>query len=145
MRYRYYVSRPLITKDETCGAGGLRIPAGEIEQLVTSRVRQWLVDPGSIYQAIRLSDPSTQRLLIARAAEIGKTWPELPGPRQRACITALLARIDVRANQIDIHLRPTRIGAILDAAATSVPSATEDATSCPFRLASAAPGGRSLW
>ncbi|HEX4200566.1 MAG TPA: hypothetical protein VHY59_03535, partial [Chthoniobacterales bacterium] len=46
------------------------------EQLVTSRMGQWLVDPGSIYQATRLSDPSMQRRLIARAAEIGKTWPE---------------------------------------------------------------------
>ena len=125
-RYRYYVSRPLITKAQTEPSAGLRIPAPELEQVVTSRVRQWLLDPGSIYQATQLSDMSTRRRLIARAAEMAKSWPELPGPRQRACITALLARIDVRANQIDIHLRPTRIGAILDAAATSVPSATED-------------------
>jgi site-specific DNA recombinase len=77
MRYRYYVSRPLITKDQTEQSAGLRIPAGEIEQLVTSRMGQWLVDPGSIYQATRLSDPSMQRRLIARATEIGKCWPEL--------------------------------------------------------------------
>jgi hypothetical protein len=32
-RYRYYVSRPLITKDRTERSAGLRIPAGEIEQL----------------------------------------------------------------------------------------------------------------
>ena len=47
-RYRYYVSRSLITKDRTERSPGLRIPAGEIEQLVTSRVRQWLLDPGSM-------------------------------------------------------------------------------------------------
>jgi hypothetical protein len=29
--------------------GGLRIPAGEIEQLVSNRVRRWLLDPGSVY------------------------------------------------------------------------------------------------
>jgi site-specific DNA recombinase len=44
-RYRYYVSRPLITKDQTERFAGLRIAAAEIEQLVTSRVRQWLLDP----------------------------------------------------------------------------------------------------
>jgi hypothetical protein len=38
-RHRYYVSRPLITKDRTERSAGLRIPAGEIEQLVASRVR----------------------------------------------------------------------------------------------------------
>src|SRR6185437_9165675 len=42
-RYRYYVSRPLITKGQTERSTGLRIPAAEIEQLVTSRVRQWLL------------------------------------------------------------------------------------------------------
>src|SRR6202035_6095508 len=49
-RYRYYVSHRLITKDQTKRSDGLRIPAGEIEHLVTGRVRQWLLDSGSIYQ-----------------------------------------------------------------------------------------------
>jgi site-specific DNA recombinase len=122
-RYRYYVSRPLITKDQTEQSVGLRIPAAEIEQLVVSRVRQWLLDPGSVYQATRLPDPSTQRRLIARAAEVGKSWAELPEPRRRAFLTALIHRIDVGANQIDIHLRPTRLAALLDLAAGS--SATD--------------------
>jgi site-specific DNA recombinase len=125
-RYRYYVSRPLITKDQTEQSAGLRIPAAEIEQLVVSRVRQWLLDPGSVYQATRLPDPSTQRRLIARAAEVGKSWAELPEPRQRAFLPALIHRIDVGANQIDIHLRPTRLAALLDLAAGS--SATDGET-----------------
>src|SRR5215472_12231885 len=70
-RYRYYVSRPLIANDQTDRSARLRIPAGEIEQTVTSLLRQWLADPGSVYQATRLADPSTQRRLIARAEEIG--------------------------------------------------------------------------
>jgi site-specific DNA recombinase len=37
-RYRYYVSRPLIARDQTDGTAGLRIPAGEIEQAVTSQL-----------------------------------------------------------------------------------------------------------
>jgi hypothetical protein len=32
-RYRYYVSRPLITRERSENFGGLRIPAGEIEGL----------------------------------------------------------------------------------------------------------------
>jgi hypothetical protein len=66
-RYRYYVSRPLITSEQSAA---LRIPAGEIEQAVTSRLRLWLVDPGSVYQAIRLADPSAQRRLIARDGSV---------------------------------------------------------------------------
>ena len=78
VRYRYYVSRPLITQDQHESSTALCIPAREIEHLVTSRMRQWLLDPGNIYQWTRLADPSAQRRLIARAGEIGKSWTELP-------------------------------------------------------------------
>src|SRR6516162_6691310 len=125
-RYRYYVSRPLITKDQRGSSTALRIPAAEIEPLVTSRVRQWLLDPGGIYQSTQLPDPSAQRRLIARAGEIAKSWTELPATRQRAFLTTLIDRIDVGANQIDIHLRPARLAALLDVAATPLPSATDD-------------------
>src|ERR1700758_2769976 len=125
MRYRYYVSRPLITQDQRESSTALRIPAGEIEHLVTSRVRQWLLDPGGIYHSTPLPDPSAQRRLIARAVEIGKSWTELPGTRQRAFLTTLIDRIDVGADQIDIHFRPTRLAALLDGAATPLPSASD--------------------
>jgi hypothetical protein len=126
-RYRYYVSRPLITRERAENFAGLRIPAGEIEQLVTSRVRQWLLNPGSIYHAIRLADLSEQRRLSTRAAEIGNSWPELPATRQRALLTALIERVDIRTDRIDILLRPTRLGALLDVA-PPLPSAAEDQT-----------------
>jgi len=136
-RYRYYASRPLITKDQTDGSAGMRLPAAEIEQLVTSRVRQWLVDPGSIYQATRLSDPSVQRRLIARARELGNSWAELSATRQRAVLTTLVERIEVGVNQINIHLRPARLGALLDVVAKPWPSAADNETqilSIPVRL-----------
>jgi site-specific DNA recombinase len=136
-RYRYYVSRPLITQDQSEGATALRIPAAEIEHLVTSRVRQWLLDPGNIYQATQLPDLSAQRRLIARAGKIGKSWPELRGIRQRALLTTLIDRIDVGADEIDIHLRPTRLTALLDVAVTPLQSETHDEIqilSIPVRL-----------
>jgi hypothetical protein len=136
-RYRYYVSRTLITNDQTDRSAALRIPAGEIEQAVTSRLRQWLVDPGSVYQAIRLADPSAQRRLIARAEQIGRSWSELPAARQHACLAALIKCIDVGANRINIHFRPTRLSTLLDTAATPLPSATDDETqilSLPIEL-----------
>jgi site-specific DNA recombinase len=142
--YRYYVSRPLITKDQSENSVGLRVPAAGVEQLVTSRMRQWLVDPGGIYKATRFLDPSVQRRLVTRAAQIGKSWPALPGTRQRALLTALVERIDVGAQQIDIHLRAPRLGALPDVAAAPLPSATDDEThilSVPVRLRRS--GGRS--
>jgi len=136
-RYRYYVSRPLITKDPTESSIGLRLPAAEIEQLVTSRARQWLVDPASIYNATQLADPSTQRHLVVRARELGNSWPELPATRQRAVLTGLIERIEAGANQINIHLRPAPLGVLLDVTAKPLPSAADDESqilSVPVRL-----------
>ena len=61
-RYRYYVSRSVITRDRTDNSAGLRVPAAEIERLVGSRVRRWLLDPGSIYKSTsaQLPDSSIQ-------------------------------------------------------------------------------------
>jgi hypothetical protein len=137
-RYRYYVSGSLITKDRTQTSAGLRIPAAEIEQLVSSRVHRWLLDPGSIYKSTsaRLPDSSTQQRLVARAADIGKSWPELPVARKRAVLTALIERIEVKVDQIDIHLRPLRLGALLDLPATPSQGVNDkvELLSVPVRL-----------
>src|SRR6476660_7240338 len=91
-RYRYYVSGSLITRDRTENSGRLRIPAAENEQLVSSRVHRWLLDPASICKSTAepLPDASRQQWFVARAADIGKRWPELPVPRKRALLTALI-------------------------------------------------------
>ena len=138
-RYRYYVSRSLITKDQTDDSAGLRIPAAEIEHLVSSRVHRWLLDPGSIYQSTsaRLTDASMQQRLVARAADLGKHWPELPVARKRAVLAALVERIEVSLDQIHIRLRPPRLGVLLDATATPSQTMTADeiqTLSVPVRM-----------
>jgi site-specific DNA recombinase len=125
-RYRYYVSRPLISKDQPDRSAGWRIPAGEIEQLVAGRVRQWLLDPGSIYKATSawLSDPSTQQQLVARAAQMGRRWPELPPARTRTVLTALIERVEVRVDRVDIHLRQIGLGSLFNLSVA--PSVSEE-------------------
>jgi hypothetical protein len=60
----------------------------------------------------------------------------LSGTRQRALLTTMIERIDIGADQIDIHFRPTRLAALLDVTA-SLPSAIDDKTqilSVPIRV-----------
>jgi site-specific DNA recombinase len=138
-RYRYYVSGSLISKDRTENSAGLRIPAAEIEQLVSSQVHRWLLDPGSIYKSTsaRLPDGSMQQRLVAWAADIGKHWPELPVARKRTVLAALIERIEVRVDQIGIRLRPPRLGALLDgdaAPSQGVGEEESDLLSIPVRL-----------
>jgi hypothetical protein len=102
-------------------------------------VHRWLLDPGSIYKSTsaRLADASIQQRLVARAAEIGKRWLELPVARKRVVLTALIERIEVSVGQIDIRFRPSRLSALLDAAATPLQGATDDETEilpAPIRL-----------
>src|ERR1700730_15287609 len=137
--YRYYVSGSLITKDRTENAAALRIPAAEIEQLVSDRVHRWLLDPGSIDRstAARHADPSIQHRRVARAAEIGKHWPELPVARKRALLTTLIERIEVRVDRIDLRLRPAWLAALLDGPDTPLRGANDEETellSIPVRL-----------
>jgi hypothetical protein len=107
--------------------------------LVTSQVRQWLLDRGSIYKATsaRFPDPSTQRRLAARAAEVGKRWPEFPITRTRAVLAALIERIEVSIDQIKIRLRAHQFNALLDVAAAPIQGMIDDETdivSTPIRL-----------
>src|ERR1700730_7235467 len=50
-RYRYYVSTSLITGAGRTRSSGRRIPAGNLEGLVISRLRTFLADPGAILDA----------------------------------------------------------------------------------------------
>ena len=78
-----------------------------------------------------------QQRLVARAADIGKHWPELPVARKRTVLTALIERIEVSVDQIDIRLRPPRLNVLIDVTATPLQSMTDDeiqTLSVPVRL-----------
>src|SRR5712672_3181362 len=75
-RYRYYVSRPLIV-GARADAAGLRIPAAEIEEIVTNRIRRLLSEPASVFEILEAqpAEPLLQQKLMARAAELAGEWP----------------------------------------------------------------------
>jgi site-specific DNA recombinase len=115
-RYRYYVSRPLITGARADDAAGLRLPAAEIEQIVTSRIRRLLAEPASVFEIVaqRVEGPPDQQRLVARAAALATGWSALSRLRARVTLLTLIQRIEVRADRVDIHLRPARLSAVLD-------------------------------
>jgi hypothetical protein len=64
-------------------------------------------------------------------------WRKAPARVNDGEITGLIERIEVRVDQIDIRLRPPRLGALLDGAATPSQGMTDDETeilSVPVRL-----------
>jgi site-specific DNA recombinase len=114
-RYRYYVSRPLISESRVDAPDGLRIPAGEIEQLVTTRIGQLLSEPAQIFEVLapQVETAAQQRHMLHRAAELAANWSELRPIQLRPMLAALIRRIVVHIDRIDIHLLPNRLAAVL--------------------------------
>jgi DNA invertase Pin-like site-specific DNA recombinase len=114
-RYRYYVSRPLIV-GARADAVGLRIPAAEIEQIVTNRIRRLLSEPASVFEILQAQsgEPLLQQSLMARAAELAGKWAGMSPLRMRVVLLAVVQRVDMHPDQVMIHLRPRRLAALLD-------------------------------
>jgi site-specific DNA recombinase len=115
MRYRYYVSQPLIKEGKGRVPGGRRMPAAEIERLVINRIRLFLSDGAKVLDTIgaQVPEPPEQKRLIDRAAELAMNWPDLTTVRARFIIRALITRIDVQADRVDIQIQPSRVAEIL--------------------------------
>ncbi|MEE9183311.1 MAG: recombinase family protein [Acidimicrobiia bacterium] len=107
-RYRYYVSRPLITGSRTAVPDGRRIPAAGIERLVADRVCTFLSNDSETFEAIQgwNREVAELRRLVERAVKLSKTWTTLSPAQARSILRALIVRIDVQATNVDIHLVP---------------------------------------
>jgi hypothetical protein len=114
-RYHYYVSRPLITEGRAEAAAGLRIPAAEIEQIVTERFCKLLGEPAELFDALSpyLPTPSDQQHLLRWAGDAAATWGDRPAPQWRMILVLLIRRIEVQIDRVDIQLRPRRLVAFL--------------------------------
>ena len=114
-RYRYYVSHPLVTGARATSPNGMRVPAPEIEQLVTDRIQQLFGEPASLIEAaepFRL-EAATQRDLLRQAAELAATWSTLQPGRIRLLLTSLVRRIELCSDRIELHTSPPRVLAAL--------------------------------
>jgi site-specific DNA recombinase len=89
MRYRYYVSQPLINKAREAAPQGLRIAAAEIERIVLSAIGELISDPGG--------SPRRSALMSRPPASSNKSWCEparsrRPGRNSRPHSCAPLSR-----------------------------------------------------
>ncbi len=114
-RYRYYVSRHLILDGQRAGRKGWRLPAADLEGLVTVRLRDWLADAAAI-SAVIDGDPqeaSAHASLITQAQSLADRWPELKPHQAKAYLNALLRRVIVESARIVIEIDGERALATL--------------------------------
>lgn len=116
-RYRYYVSRSLIVGAAKDHSAGRRIPAGNLEGLVIGRIRSFFADEGAILDAVRdeHADGAGQKRLIGRGRRIAEELTTLAPDKTRAVLMALLSRVDVRADRIDIKVYRRNLVELLQA------------------------------
>ena len=120
-RYRYYVSRDLITGSKAETPQGRRIPAGDIETLVTRRLVTFLANTHEVHDAISPLAPDAwaQEQLIGKAAELARTWCTLSPSQKRAILVLVIARIVIHQDRVDLHVRPDALVTSLRAGPTS--------------------------
>lgn len=120
-RYRYYVSHPLITEGRGRTSPAWRIPAAEIEQVVSDRLRAFLADAAAVFDAVAavITETAERKRLVAQAAELAQQWPTLLPARMRSILCAGVGRIEVTDAALRLHLLPSRLPAILGAALTN--------------------------
>jgi site-specific DNA recombinase len=119
-RYRYYVSRSLIVGSAKDHSQGRRIPAGNLESLVIDRLRAFLADQGAILDAVRNEHPdgAHQKRLISRGRQIAEELPTMVPDQTRAVLIALLARVDLKPDRVEIKMRRRSLVELLHARAT---------------------------
>jgi hypothetical protein len=116
-RYRYYVSKSLITEAAKDHSQGRRIPAGNLENLVIGRLRVFLADEGALLSAIGDAEQNgaEQKRLIARGRQISVEFPTLTPNAARSILLAIVSRIDIRPEHVEIRVYRHRLHDLLQA------------------------------
>jgi site-specific DNA recombinase len=110
-RYRYYISRRLITGAASDNSRGQRVPASNLEALVISRLRALFADPVEILNAIAngACDAPMQKRLRDAAAAFSARWEHLPTETQHQLVRSILVRAQVHADRIDLDIGSARL------------------------------------
>ena len=100
-RYRYYVSR---SEGESAHLPIVRVPAGEIEELVIARLRVFLRDRGAVHDAIVELRPDARAVenALTSAALLADRLETVSAGNVRGILIDLVHRIEVHAARVDL-------------------------------------------
>ena len=119
IRYRYYVSKSLLTGDDKATKRGQRIPAAHIEALVTGRIHAWFADPVAVLNAVQYCGPDAvgHKTLLDETSRLAAGWQDLDVEHLRALLRAMVTRVQVHSDRIDVILDQMCVALWLDAKA----------------------------
>jgi site-specific DNA recombinase len=104
-RYRYYVSQAAI-HHRASATGPTRIPAEEIEGLVSRRIQALLSSPEQLLQSIGVESDgaATSKLLITAGKQLAKIWHAKSPAEHREFLSAVIARIVVHETNVEVAI-----------------------------------------
>ena len=114
-RYRYYVSRTLLSS-EAKKTTGQRLPAASLEPLVVERIRAFLTDPVYLLEALAAHSESAvrQQDLVDRAGQMANTLMHRRGEGVRPLLAQIAVRVQIYDDHIEIAVDPIRLLTILE-------------------------------
>jgi site-specific DNA recombinase len=105
--YRYYISQRLIKGGSPANAA-MRVPAGEIEEIVTGQLRRMIASPEIIVATWKQMRAASPRLTEGEVREtlvsFDEVWAELFPAEQSRIVRLLTDKVVVSLTSVDVHL-----------------------------------------
>jgi len=115
-RYRYYVS-PLATKTSAglC-KGPTRLPAHEVESLVTEQLRAFLESDAKVFDGLSATaeSPAIVQPLVTAAKKLAASFASLPSDDLRDLLASFLQSVIIQENNIQVMIRRTDLRELLE-------------------------------
>src|SRR5436189_5989226 len=108
VRYRYYVSRHLITGDRT-EARGMRLPAPGIEALIRTRIEALLANPEELISILPVE--CDRAAIVSSAIRKAKDFASLPVVDLGLALRSFVSRISVLSDRVAITIQPDALAA----------------------------------
>lgn len=140
VRYRYYVSQALLQQREADAGSVVRIPAQEIEDLVSTQLRAFLRDSGRLIDELAGSLAARDRdRLIKSAKRQAEQLTQLKPPARREFFLSAVARVVMSQEQVCLVLRRSGLknwllGSALPGSPASTPGSTGGDDEFPIQI-----------
>ncbi|MGE3988620.1 recombinase family protein [Pseudorhodoplanes sp.] len=131
-RYRYYVSTSLIKGGRRVPSSRRRIPAGDLETIITERIRKLLSNRGELLEAVDERDRSNigHRQLVERGRKLSKDIGQAP-ESDRLLFRSLLSRVEVGNTSVNVDVSQASLAALLESNHTELPRDSTTGSSGP--------------
>jgi site-specific DNA recombinase len=125
-RYHYYVCQSVIKHPGVRTKGPTRLPAHEIEQKVTERLRTFLESDKDIFDQLRMpkDDAACVQQLVRASHELSKRSKAMPAAELRHVLATILKQIVVHESSVDLVLSRDSLRALLIALSCKLARAT---------------------